>query len=91
MRMLLTSTAAMMLTACASAGEPGIEVRTVRVPVETQVPCPAMRPDRPGPLAELPTDAVEALGIVAAKLAEYSGPGKYADRAELFFDLCAAD
>lgn len=68
--------------------EPGVRIETVEVVREVQKPCPAERPERPKPLGNLPVDAVALAATLAAKLAEYSGEGKYADRAETFFDTC---
>lgn len=85
---LLACLAVLFLTGCTTSPEPGIEVRTVEVLVETQKPCPATRPVLPGALGALPDDARAALAKALAKLAEYSGDGQYADRAELYFDTC---
>lgn len=76
-----------LVTAC-SHTEPGIEVRTVEKVVETQKPCPGTVPDRPGPLGTLAGSAEAALAQALAKLAEYAGDGKYADKAELYFKTC---
>lgn len=75
------------LAACATP-EPGIEVRTVEVVREVQKPCPGTRPERPAPLGPIPADPVQALALVGAKLLEYAGAGKYADKAEVYFQTC---
>ena len=79
--------ALLALTACAHT-QPGVEVRTVTVDREVQRPCPGTVPVRPAPLGALPDDANAALAQVLGKLAEYSGPGKYADKASLYFKTC---
>ena len=77
------------LAGCGQSVSPGIEVRTVEVPVIEQRPCPADAPVRPPPLAKpLPTDAKRLSVVLAAKLLEYAGDGKYADRAEAYFKAC---
>lgn len=68
--------------------EPGIEVRTVEVVKEVQKPCPGTVPDRPAALGSLASTAEAALAQALAKLAEYSGDGQYADRAEAYFETC---
>lgn len=83
--MLLTVLA---LSACATAKEPGIEVRTVEVPVEVQKPCPGTVPVRPAPIGALPTDLVALAAALGAKLAEWSDAGKYGDQAESYFRAC---
>lgn len=81
--------APMLLIAACSHSEPGIEVRTVEVVREVQRPCPGTVPDRPAKLGQVPSDPVSALAIVAAKLVEYAGDGKYADQAEAYFEVCS--
>lgn len=76
----------LLLASCG--GSEGVRIERVEVPVEVQVPCPAERPIRPGPLGALNPDAVKALAQTLAKLAEYSAPGQYADQAESVFDIC---
>ena len=80
---LLTLPAAMCETR-----EPGIEVRTVEVIKEVQKPCPGTVPARPPKLGPLASTSEGALAQVLAALAEYSGAGQYADRAELYFRIC---
>lgn len=77
---------AAMLTACAS--DPPVRIETVEVVKETQRPCPGERPARPAKIGTLPTDLAQLVAVLGAKLAEYSDPGKYADRAEAIFDRC---
>lgn len=79
--------AALALAGCETT-QPGIEVRTVEKIVEVQRPCPATPPVRPTPLGSLPDTSPAALALVLAKLAEYSAPGAYADRAEAYFAAC---
>lgn len=80
--------APMLLAACTTT-QPGIEVRTVEVPVETQRPCPGIVPERPAPMERpLPTDANVLIARLAAKLIEWSGPGMYGDQAESYFATC---
>ena len=87
-RLSLMIPAFMLLNACGHT-DPGIEVRTVEVLVEVPKPCPAERPERPLPFATPNGQGLEALAAaLAAKLAEYSAPGKYADKAEAYFDAC---
>lgn len=74
-----------------STPEPGVEVRTVEVVETVQVKCPGAAPDRPAPLGPLPTDAVKLAAVLGAKLAEWSGPGAYGDRAEAIFDRCLGE
>lgn len=81
--------AALMLTSCTTASPPGIEVRTVEVPVEIQRPCPGTVPVRPAPLARpLPTDAQALAALLAAKLVEWADEGKYGDQAEAYVKAC---
>lgn len=74
-----------------STPEPGVEVRTVTKIVEVQRPCPGVAPDRPAPLGPLPTDAVKLAAVLGAKLAEYSGSGGFADRAEAIMRRCLGE
>ncbi|MCR4297242.1 MAG: hypothetical protein NUV75_00605 [Gallionella sp.] len=83
--MLLTVLA---LSACATAKEPGIEVRIVEVPIEIQKPCPGTVPVRPAPIGVLPSDLTALAAALGAKLIEYAGEGKYADQAESYFRIC---
>ena len=81
--------AALVLAACSTTGTPGIEVRTVEVPVEVQKPCPGIVPQRPDELARpLPTDANALAALLAAKLVEWAGPGQYGEQAESYFRTC---
>lgn len=88
MKPMIAIVALALLAACKTAPEPGIEVRTVEVVVETQKPCPGSVPTRPAPLGTLPAGMAAALAKTLAKLAEYSAPGKYADQAAAYFDAC---
>lgn len=77
------------LAACQTT-QPGIEVRVVEKLVEVQKPCPATPPVRPRPLGALPDTSPAALALVLAKLREYADDGKFADRAEAYFQTCGA-
>jgi len=63
----------------------------VRVEVPVQRPCAATLPPRPVPFASLPADAVAALAVTMAKLTEYAGRGKWADKAEAAMGVCTRD
>ena len=81
------------LSACKTTGTPppAIEIRTVERVVEVQRPCTVTKPARPAPLARpLPTDAVALAAVLAEKLAEWSGPGRYGDRADAAINRCTA-
>ncbi|UIJ43740.1 hypothetical protein LZK98_11625 [Sphingomonas cannabina] len=81
--------AALLLASCKTPPAPGIEVRTVTKTVEVQRPCAATKPKRPAPIPlPMPTDALQLAAVLGAKLAEYAGPGAYADRAEAVIDEC---
>ena len=76
------------LAACTTT-QPGIEIRTVEVPVETQRPCPGIVPVRPAPMERpLPADANVLIARLAAKLMEFSGQGMYADRVDAYVSVC---
>ena len=76
------------LTACAH-DQQGVEVRTVTVEKPVMQPCPATPPVRPAPLAKpLPTDLSALVATLAAKLGEYTLPGKYADQADAYVREC---
>ena len=68
--------------------EPGIEVRTVEVIKEVQVPCAAKPVERPEPVGTLPPGAADAVIVLAAKLLEWAGKGGYADRADTAIESC---
>ena len=87
MRMILI--AALLLAGCGTTPKPAVEVRTVEVVKEVQRPCASTKPDRPESLPQpLPSDARQLVALLTAKLLEWSGPGKYADRAEAAIDEC---
>ena len=67
---------------------PGVRVEYQDRVVETQRECKVKEPERPAPLGKLPTDAVALAAMLGAKLAEYTAPGKYADRAEAAIKAC---
>ncbi len=75
------------LGACASPDGP-VRIETVEVVREVQKPCPAELPVRPAKIGALPTDLAALAATLAAKLAEYSDPGKYADRADAIMARC---
>lgn len=84
--------AALTLSACGAAdtgARPAVEVKTVTVYRDAQRPCAAKKPERPGKLVRpLPTDTTALAALLGAKLTEYDGSGKYADRADAAIDLC---
>ena len=80
--------AGLSLAACATAQEPGIEIRTVTVTKEVQRPCAATAPARPEATGTLPAQAADAVRVLAAKLLEWAGEGGYADRAEAAIAEC---
>lgn len=92
MRMISSVTilaTALLLPACVKDRTPAVEVRTVRVPVEVQAPCPGNPPVAPGALDRpLPTDAVPLAAVLGAKLLEYVGAGKYVDQVDAYVRAC---
>jgi hypothetical protein len=79
------------LAGCANSSTPppAVEIRTVTVVKEVQRPCKAIRPALPAKLVEpYPTDAVKLAIMLAEKLADYSGPGGYGERADQAIDIC---
>lgn len=80
----------LLLTACGAATPPpAVEIRTVETVKEVQRPCPVTKPVRPTPLARpLPADLTQLAATLGAKLEEYAGPGKYADRADAALTTC---
>lgn len=92
MRYLIIA-ALLPLTACGTGTTPppAVEVRTQTVVKETQRPCPVTIPARPAPLpAIMPTDLAKFAATVLAKLVEYAGPGRYADKADAALKTCTA-
>jgi hypothetical protein len=79
---------ALLALAACQTQQPGIETRVVTKVVEVAKPCPATPPVRPTPLGALPDTSPAALAMVLAKLAEFSGEGQFADRAEAYFAAC---
>ncbi len=80
-----------LLSGCAtdSAPPPAVEVHEVTRTVEVQRPCQVTIPQRPAPIAKpMPTDGVALAAELALKLAEYSGPGGFADRATAALKTC---
>lgn len=83
--------AAFLLSACATTGDPSpaVSIKTVTRTVEVQRPCAVTKPVRPLPLARpLPDDMGRLLALVSGKLAEWSGPGGYGERADAAIDTC---
>lgn len=81
-----------LLSACTSDGQdahPAVEVHTVVKTVEVMRPCPVAIPERPAKLASpLPTDGIALAAELALKLAQYSGPGAWADQMEARLRTC---
>lgn len=75
-------------TSACKTTQPGIEVRTVEVVKEVHAPCPGTPPVRPEPLGELPDNLASALAVTLAKLAEWSAPGQFGDKAEAYVEAC---
>lgn len=69
---------------------PAVKVETVERVVEVQKPCPATEPVEPAPLGELPSNANALIATLAAKLAEYTAPGKYVDQVRAYVRACPA-
>lgn len=82
---------ALVNTACATPAPPGIEVQTVTVYRDVQRPCPVTKPVRPAAIGKLPTDLQALAAVLGAKLAEWSQPGGYGDRAEAAIETCTRD
>lgn len=82
-----------LVTACShpDCPPPGVRVEYQDRVVETQRECQVKKPARPKPIATLPTDAVALAAVLGAKLAEYSAPGKYADKMESALDSCTQE
>lgn len=89
-RAVILAISPLFLYGC-STPEPGVEVRTVEVVKTVMVKCPGAAPERPAPLGPLPTDAVKLAAVLGAKLAEYSGSGGFADRAQAIFSRCLSE
>lgn len=80
------------LSACATdqTPPPAVQIKPVPQIVEVQRPCQVTVPARPAPLAKpYPTDALQLAAFLGAKLAEYSGPGGYAERADAALRTCS--
>ena len=87
----LIPVAALALSACAhdQSAPPAVEVRYQTVTKEVQRPCGVTVPTRPAPLAKpYPSDAVQLAATLAAKLAEWSAPGGFGDRAVAALEIC---
>jgi len=83
--------ATIALTACSKEAlpPPPVDHQVVTVTKEVQRPCNVKVPVRPAPLAlPLPTDLGQLVAVLGAKLAEWSGPGKYGDRARDALAIC---
>lgn len=81
---------ALLLTGCPNRVQNGIEVRTVEVIKEVQVPCPVALPPRPATIlpSGLPEQAQDAVSALYAALLQWQGDGKYADQAEAALRIC---
>jgi len=83
--------ALLLLSACGTGTTPppAVEIRTVTVYKDVQRQCPVTVPARPTPLpAKMPTDLAKFAATVLAKLVEYAGPGRYADKADAALKTC---
>jgi hypothetical protein len=89
-RPILASVLCLALVACAAKPvTPAVQIKVVERVVEVQRPCAATRPALPTKLVEpYPTDAVKLAIMLAQKLADYSGPGGYGERADSALALC---
>jgi hypothetical protein len=87
--MRLAIIAALALAGCAAKPTPpAVQIKTVTVTRETQRPCAVTRPARPAPLGALPTSLARLSSLLGAKLAEWSGPGGYGERADAAIATC---
>ncbi|WP_010218832.1 hypothetical protein [Sphingomonas sp. PAMC 26621] len=81
--------AALALAGCAAkVTPPAVQIKTVTVTREVQRPCVVTRPARPVPLGALPTSLARLAAVLGAKLAEWSGPGGYGERADAAIVTC---
>lgn len=88
MKLAIALIAAAALAGCAG-GQSATKIETIEVIKEVQKPCPGERAARPTPLiSPLPTDLETLAAVLAAKLVEYAGPGKYADKADAIMLRC---
>lgn len=89
MRGPLSSIVLAALTACThTPTPPATQIKVVRETVEVFKGCNIVAPPRPGPLGDIPQNSEQALAKVGAKLTEYAGPGKWADRMEKALAIC---
>lgn len=79
-----------LLLACSGCAhdQEGVRVVTKEVVVEVMRPCEVEAPAMPEPLGPLPSNAPDALRIVAAKLLEYAGPGGALERYRDALAIC---
>jgi len=90
-RLILTLVAWSLLPGgcVADQSRPAVEIRTVTVYKDVQRPCPVTVPTRPAPLtSKMPTDLAKFAATALAKLVEYAGPGRYADKADAAIKTC---
>lgn len=83
----------LLLAGCAHTATPlpAIRVEYQTVTREVQRPCPVTLPQRPASLATpLPSDLGQLVALLGAKLAEWSGPGGYGERADAAIRTCVA-
>lgn len=76
------------LTACSQPTPPATQIKIQRETVGVFKGCNVVAPTRPGPLGDIPENSEQALAKVGAKLTEYAGPGKWADRMEKALAIC---
>lgn len=89
MKNVLLIVALLSLSACFGRESGPVRTVTQEVVREVPKPCPADVPARPTELERpLPTNPVALAAILGAKLAEYAGPGQYADRADAIMARC---
>lgn len=85
---------ALVLTGCAHSPVPAPAVQVVYQDrlVEVPKPCPVTAPERPAPLERpLPETPAQLIDVLTAKLAEWSGPGGYGDKASAAIATCTSE
>ncbi|WP_133495911.1 hypothetical protein [Stakelama pacifica] len=83
----------MPLAACSHPDCPpaGVRVEYQDRVVETQRPCKVEAPAKPAPVGSLPADYKAIAFILKAKLVEYEGDGKWADKMIAALDSCTQE
>lgn len=92
-KILLPVAVALLMAACGGERPAAIsdQVHIQTVVKEVQRPCPVTRPARPAPLARpLPDSPRVLIDVLASKLEEWAGPGKYGDQADAALATCTA-